>query len=92
METFISRLKRFIRRLTGWRHSNDFCVRWGRFMIFTLSFRLGDIVSFLDNLPWEQASRRYREYCQYLSDIGLSAYKRSLIRDYYDMGYLEIDM
>jgi len=83
LETFIAKLKRFIRCLTGWRHSNDFCVRWGSFMAFTLKFKPSDIVAFLDNLPWGDASRHYKEYCKYLGEIGLSAYKRKIIRANY---------
>ena len=32
MEALIRRMKRDIRRMTGWRVSNDYCIRWGRSM------------------------------------------------------------
>ena len=74
MEAFIGRLKRRIRRATGWRFSNDFCVRWGKFLVHVMYLPRRAILGMLENLSWESVSMRYRQFCCYLGSIGLSAY------------------
>ena len=81
METFIGRLKRRIRRATGWRFSNDFCVRWDKFLVHVMCLPPRAILGTLEDLSWEPVSRRYRQFCCYLGSIGLSAYTRSSLRD-----------
>ena len=92
MEALIGRFKRHIRRVTGWRHSNDFCVRWGKFLVFVMYLRPGAIPGLLERLAWGSVSGRYRRFCAYLDSIGLSAYGRSGLRSCNYSQYLKIDM
>lgn len=92
MESLIGRFKRHIRRVTGWRHSNDFCVRWGKFLVFVMYVRPEAILGLLERLAWDSVSGRYRRFCAYLGSIGLSAYSRASLRNCDYSQYLKTDM
>ena len=92
MEALIGRFKRHIRRTTGWRYSNDFCVRWGKFLVFVIYVRPEAVPGLLERLTWDSISERYRQFCAYLDSIGLSAYGRAGLRTCDYSQYLKIDM
>jgi len=50
MEALIGRFKRNVRRATEWCRSNDFCVRWGKFLVFVMHVRPEAVLGLLGRL------------------------------------------